>query len=68
LPTLEQPPAHIPYAKAYPSGVLEVLIVGAASRTQNQFINELRQRLADTVGIRRLRQLVSGCQNRRKAR
>jgi hypothetical protein len=29
LPTLKQPPAHIPYAKAYPSGVLDVLIVGA---------------------------------------
>jgi hypothetical protein len=26
LPTLKQPPAHIPYAKAYPSGVLDVLI------------------------------------------
>jgi len=32
LPTLKQPPAHIPYAKAYPSGVPDVLIVGAVTK------------------------------------
>jgi monoamine oxidase len=29
LPTLEQPTADTAYAKGYPSGVLDVLIVGA---------------------------------------
>jgi hypothetical protein len=51
LPTLEQPNADAPYAKGHPSGVLDVLIVGAGFSGLGMAIKLLQQGNKDFLVI-----------------